>query len=296
MMISYCIAAIFATIYFVVITFAELRTLWRKSRKRKQKHGRFVGGFTESANTFLDASLIFALSMLVAVTARYAQVLRNPHSGSMYALLGSVYLSLFSVFPALTLQSVASGLRRQWYRIFLWLLVIVFAITVGILYNIVFEGRKWDSTTARPLWLQMCDDRPLREQLRKTIILGHVFLGIYVLWGLFYVLGSLAPERWKPRIAQDSRFERWAHICYPYFRPIIGLFEVSLMWTFLGIFVNYRAKIGDVARRGYMDNEWTFGQVLALTTWAPVLVDLASVYLRKSFLRFGTKEKNLTCV
>ncbi|KAH8895426.1 hypothetical protein GQ53DRAFT_820258 [Thozetella sp. PMI_491] len=275
MMISYCIAAIFATIYFVVITVAELGALWRK---RKQKHDRFVYGFTESANTFLDSALLFALSMLVAATARYAQVLRDPIHGSMYALLSSMYMSLFSVFPALTLQSVASGLRRQWLRLCLWLLVIIFVITVGILYIMVFEKESWESTPTRPVWLQMCDDQTLRHHLKQTIITGHVFLGIYALWGLYYVLGSLAPEKWKPKIGIDSRLKRWLRICHPYRRFIVGLVEVSLMWTFLALFVEYRAKVADAARRGYADNEWTFGQVLALTTWAPVIVDLVSIY------------------
>ena len=51
-----------------------------------------------------------------------------------YGLLASVFMSAFSIFPALVLQSVADDLRGHWLRQILWLVIFVFTIIVGAIY------------------------------------------------------------------------------------------------------------------------------------------------------------------
>jgi phosphate starvation-inducible membrane PsiE len=98
------------------------------------KPKKFVGGFQESANTFLDSALIFAVAMLGAAVVRWAKAIVNPQADhSAYSLLGSVMMSAFSVFPALILQVVTDGQRGHTLRQLLWFLVIVLSITVEIM-------------------------------------------------------------------------------------------------------------------------------------------------------------------
>lgn len=47
------------------------------------------------------------------------------------------------------------------------------------------------------------------------------------------------------------------------------------MWTLLGIFTIYRKDIAGKAGEKYGDNEWSFGQVLALMMCVPIFIDLA---------------------
>ncbi len=45
-----------------------------------------------------------------------------------------MYMSTFSIFPTLVLQSVGSDLQHQWLRLSLWFLVIAFSFVLEGLY------------------------------------------------------------------------------------------------------------------------------------------------------------------
>ena len=64
-------------------------------------------------------------------------------------------------------------------------------------------------------------------------------------------------------------------------RIVNGLIAGVLMWTSLGLFQRYRDVILVSTNDGgnNKDGQWTFGQVLALATWLPVAVDLASIII-----------------
>ncbi|KAF2681215.1 hypothetical protein K458DRAFT_273430, partial [Lentithecium fluviatile CBS 122367] len=53
-----------------------------------------------------------------------------------------------------------------------------------------------------------------------------------------------------------------------------------LMWAFLLYLIVMRKKINKGTGRTNQDHEWTFGQVLALATWAPVLIEFTFICLR----------------
>jgi len=53
------------------------------------------------------------------------------------------------------------------------------------------------------------------------------------------------------------------------------------MWTYLVLFTEYRRLIVERAGYSQQDTRWSVGQVLALFTWAPVLVDFLYILLRK---------------
>ncbi|KAG6360890.1 hypothetical protein INS49_011958 [Diaporthe citri] len=54
------------------------------------------------------------------------------------------------------------------------------------------------------------------------------------------------------------------------------------MWAFLGLFTAYRHDVLTKAGSANEDNEWTFGQVLSLTTWIPIGIELLAVYIYDS--------------
>ncbi|KAH8889264.1 hypothetical protein GQ53DRAFT_825581 [Thozetella sp. PMI_491] len=297
MMVSYYIAAVFATVYFVVLAVAELRAMHKRRKNRPLDTSKFLDGFTESVNTFLDAALVFALSMLIAAMTRYVAELRsnNPYDDnnnnksepySIYGMMGSVYMSTFSIFPALVLHSVGSDLRRHWLRLFFWLAIMAFVIALDILYRKAYKDKHWagvDTDDFRMegelVWLHYCDSASLRRLLESAVTAGHAFLGLNSVWWLYYFASSLVPERWKSQAVKGSRVARSWRSAYPFLRLINGLAALAFMWLFLVLFTHYRGSVAETNSNGYEDGKWTFGQTLALATWAPVLVDLTTVYL-----------------
>jgi len=113
MMVSYYIEALFTTTYFVVLMSNRLR-LGRPVTKRQRMLSYLANAFKNSVKTFLVATVIFALSMLGAAIARYARYLNHPEEqASVYSLVSSVYMSVFTIFPCLILQSVSEPPRRR---------------------------------------------------------------------------------------------------------------------------------------------------------------------------------------
>jgi hypothetical protein len=51
------------------------------------------------------------------------------------------------------------------------------------------------------------------------------------------------------------------------------------MWVFAGWFIWFAFMLRDRARSSNRDKELSFGQILALATWVPFLVDFAYVWL-----------------
>ncbi|KAI3393041.1 hypothetical protein diail_4817 [Diaporthe ilicicola] len=83
--------------------------------------------------------LLFAISVNVASITRWAAPIAHPHEPhAFYCLLNANFMSSFSIFPALALQSLSPGLRCKRIRLFLWFLVIIFALTVEVLYRYVY--------------------------------------------------------------------------------------------------------------------------------------------------------------
>jgi len=313
-MISYYLEAIFATIYFLVLLAIRTQLLSHLSN-RSPALQRVLGAFEKTVETFLYASVIFAISMLAAGIARYVQYKFHPeHHESVYALLSSVYMSAFSIFPTLILQCVHERQhRRQWLPLLLWFIVICCAVTIDVLYRTTSSREHWDvpedldtaitgfsdtgssddlrieTQYVEGLWLGICDPQDLRLKLTNILTVSHILLGLNVLWWLYTLLSSLFQRRSlrHPRLSNNfpDRYYcislvSWWRIRKSWLKPLLLWLNagacLALMWTTLAYFHVYRNVVSGVAGDSDKDGEWTFGQVLALATWAPVLVDLTT--------------------
>lgn len=296
MMITYYVAAIFSTVYYIVLT-PELcaafgRSLPWVSKGTRTRYGTFIAGFRESLQGALDATLLFAISMLVAAITRYTKIKYHPdETYSLYGLMDSVFLSSFSILPCFILQSLSHELRRRRIRLFMWLLVLVFAITVDVLYNQYFldvfasdaklyaEINK-EQELGQFVWLELCQSYSLMNALETTLKVGHALMVANCSWWIYYVVAGLGGSRWRPAIeAKAGRLWKWWELARLWLRLGNGFFCLAVMWTFLGIFTVYRADIATKAAGTDDDSEWSFGQVLALVTWIPIFVDLAVFYI-----------------
>lgn len=298
MMITYYIAAVFSTVYYIILT-PELSAAYGRampglSKKFGARYATFNAGFRESLQNTLDATLLFAISMLVAAVTRYVQIQLHPdETYSLYGLMDSVFLSAFSVFPCLILQSLSHELRRRRIRLFMWLMVLVFAIAVDALYNKYFLDVFANETTLEAafateqelgqfVWLALCQSLPLMYGLETTLKVGHVLMLLNCSWWVYYVVAGLGGSRWKPAIQEKAgRLWKWWELARLCLRLGNGLLCLAVMWTFLGIFTVYRADIATKAAGSDQDSEWSFGQVLTLVTWIPIFFDMAVFYICK---------------
>lgn len=241
-----------------------------------------------------SAVLIFAISINVAAVTRWLAPIVHPNrSHAYYGLINSVFMSSFSVFPAVSLQSLAPGLRhRRGVRLCLWSLTIVFVVVVEVLYRYIYLGEYFfafwskEAQFNEDIWLENCDSVPLRITLGYLTMVGHIFLTINCLWWLYHATSGVRRGRHvqglKDKLARPearapwrARWERWQEPL----RLANGLVSLVFMWLFLVLWTVYREDVRRRSGSADQDSEWTFGQVLSLATWAPVGVELITVYI-----------------
>ena len=132
-------------------------------------------------------------------------------------------------------------------------------------------------------WILFCEKDSQQRELSSILTAAHAIQAVNVLWWAYYFITSL-PIKSKLRLEiRDTKFWRIWKAARPYMRVVNGLACLAFMWLLLAKFVEYRETVTQLAAGADQDSTWTFGQVLALATWAPTAVDFLSVYFCKSY-------------
>lgn len=253
--------------------------------------------------------LLFAISINVAAVTRWLAPIVHPNrSHAYYGLINSVFMSSFSVFPAVALQALAPGLQhRRGIRLCLWTMTVVFVVVVEVLYRYIYMGDYFIEFLSKKvqfnedIWLNNCDSVDLRAQLSHLTMAGHIFLTVNCLWWLYHATSGVRRGRHvqsiKDKLVNSARRapwrERWERWQEP-LRLANGLTSLLFMWLFLVFWIVYREDVRLRAGSADEDSEWTFGQVLSLATWAPVGVELVTVYICKFGVLFSVSACMLT--
>ncbi|KAI0888323.1 uncharacterized protein GGS22DRAFT_96027 [Annulohypoxylon maeteangense] len=290
MLITYYIAAGLVTIYLCALTLTDTG-LFRQQFPTGSKRAWILAAIEESASTFLDATLIFAVSMLAAACFRLSQAYLQEFghiSGHwmIYASIGSIYMSTFSSLLPLLLQLSAHGVRHHWLRVVMWTLVILLGIANEILYDYFFGKVKFHlfsqlKDMLENIWLGVCSPlKLLNYGLDPTLRIAQILLVLnafsYIIW--MACKGRTANTQRSPRL----RLFRQKAVR---FIKILNMAVCCLlMWSMLGLFHIYRDKVNNTAGKDNQNSDWTFGQVLAVATWVPVLVEFVTV------LKYGPEE------
>ena len=250
---------------------------------------RVIESFQESVNTFLDASLIFAAAMLGAAVVRHASFIRGTPYPS-YGMMGSVFMSAFSIFPAMILQAVADGPRKHWVRHLLWFTVIVSTIAADVLYRcattmqgflsehdlITLEQNEDFSGLGNFIWPDQCEDTKIKKDIALALKIGHIILAVNFIWWFCYLVLAMIPHRWKRSWSSRPRWCRTELDWRTSFSIVNGLFCIAIACFFIGLFHRYRISVYKFSGSD-KDKDWQFGQVLALATWVPVIVDFFAI-------------------
>ena len=301
-MFTYYLAVILSTIYFIFLSLVKIQAL--KRLRQYSRYEKWIDAFNGSVSTFVDTALLFSISMLVAATYRHASSLIHPDkTNSIYGLMNSTYLSAFSIFPPLLLQTLAKDLRRRRIRLTLWFVVIILALSVaGIYYKLTRSPDRLehllfrDAGLTQLIWLTTCAPLAM-DELGTVLTVAQVLLGLNISWwiycaamGLVHYRREPGTEKSSPRIKTSRllaqwkkflgkskrlrRFQDMAHIWIPF---VNGFACCVMMWALLGPYTAFRKSVFDTMGDSNLDNSWSFGQVLALLTWVPVVIDFVTI-------------------
>jgi len=303
-MVSYYLVATLTTLYVIIINLGSINAL-KDHKHWKRLHNLFEG----TLNVFLDASLLFSISMLLAAIYRFASDLMHPDHDEntfFYSMLNSLTLSMFSIFPPLILHLMAQGLRRKGTRAILWFLIIVFVTALTVLYYKwrgphslskffdngghtfeLFNNDHYDQA----LWLNFCDlnSRRLVWALDRAIMLAQVLIGLNLPGWVYLLVTIRSSHKDGPDTTLDS-VRSVLHHDHPkawkkYTRRAWTLDIIvccATMWLLLGTFTIISARIADGMGPESKDRRLSVGQVLALPTFAPLIIDIVAFAIGKS--------------
>lgn len=305
MLLTYCAQAVMVTIYVAILLFArasrrsmiELPEYYEQEKETTHPFlHRIRQAVRNTLRIFLDGSLLFCIAMVIAaivgssLTLResraalkvlgneetYRNALQSVKAPTKSSPLFSSLAALLSIFPAMALHSIAPKvLRRETYRNYVWVLVACLTAVMMIVTELgITEAEKLDGQSQLLLadvegqyafetrCLRSTEFKDLKLALR---ILFAIRGGLTLLYLIFLALWS------KTRLRTNRAFilmRRVWNITAPV-SSVLG------MWCTLAIFWYFRNKIGSRSGETNKDHEWTFGQIIAISTFAPVVVELA---------------------
>ncbi|KAK8855089.1 c6 zinc finger domain containing protein [Apiospora arundinis] len=290
MIISYYLAIFSASAYFFILL-AEKFGLLKKSH-------RVVQSAHKTTNTFFDAALIFAVSMLAAGVVRMASVLLDkPDEDGLpagRAAINATYMAIFSVFPPLLLSNMVRTTHpHKTLRYVLWVALSALTSATDVLIIVIFWGGGASGATKEGvddgrdnLWAPC----RLRRPVIVVFLVAHVVLWVNFIWQLALMISAMLPEKYRliketktgpeteierEKMKKKSPRELLANWRFD-LKIANGLLCFATGWVLLAV---YHAHVR--MERGWVPNEntWDFGQVLALATWAPVVVDFLTRYV-----------------
>lgn len=292
MMFTYYLIATLSTVYALILGSAAVGLFNKSSQQAK-----IVGWFRETISAFLDASLIFAVALLVAATYRFSSALKNPdqlENAFSPSLWNAIIVALLSVFPPLVLQCTSGDtLRRKDLRLLLWSLVAVFAITSSVLFFVSYRSFNLyaipltASGSLQYLWDLCTNDLPGRVQRN----LGFVIAAQTQL--LLNLIICVYPKLLKSGMEQDRRAytrgcgglqktlarsidnHRSLKLMQIFQLRTLQVFSAQLMmWLLLGRLTSLTLSDGLNAGDSFKNAKWSVGQILGLAQFMPVVIDL----------------------
>ena len=290
MLANYIIQASLVTFYAIVLLLNRNESFATKIG-RTDKLSHFVAAIAHSAKLFLNASILFAMAMLLA--ACFVFVTRLQHRGTALAFLNQKWtflLSVYTTIPAFLLDiCISDSLRRRRGRVALWTALWALSLLVlGLWLAITLDPRNYESPQRRAhyslfedsdqqlTWDYYCLGLDVRSNAYWMLYSFTAALGVL---GLLHVALNwrIFPCRSRKCASSMSAIQAREKILQSV-RVLIAVGYVSLMWWCLARFMLLRWAIKKSAGDSSQDYEWSFGQVLGLASWVPVLVELAYVW------------------
>ncbi|KAF1829555.1 hypothetical protein BDW02DRAFT_651276 [Decorospora gaudefroyi] len=250
---AYIIQAVFATLF----TALRIYKVIRSTRKGTPPPDDTVTSLPQNRlakcfGIFWLSSLYFSLCTVIASAA-----INFIEKGTIHTMVFSFLSALFSTSVLLCLW--------PWYRRDVSSVgqhnIIVLTLVVETLLLLVIgakriHGISWES----PFELYCFSSLKFPDRvthLSITVLCYIPFLLLVALWRWHYLSKRPEQKRWR------------------YWGDALALVSFLLMWISLGYFIQVRAEMSTLVGQGYAENEWGFGQLLALLAWLPTLLESA---------------------
>ena len=243
--------------------------------------GRILDAFRGSLASFLSSAILLALVMLIAAISLAAEKTKVrklpevkqeiPTGSAIYDIALSLLAATFSVFPVMLLYALmkdpdrgAEGGHRTWMRRVMLLVLWCLGVTemfLGPRGELDYQFRH----DKQPYF--DCDKRGGSQYWHGLKAGQWLVIGAPLTW--IVLTTFLVTGFWIPGVAEKP----WIRRLRASWRLTVAWINLVLMWGVLAYFTYLRHGIITLA--GGLDNEdkWTFGQILALATWAPVVFD-----------------------
>jgi len=230
----------------------------------KSKSERFVNAVKGSLTIFLDTSVYFSAVMLLAALYMRIKAAVDPKGVSKLESTMSLMTSLFSTYPMLLASALsAHGSKAKFVRSAkIWLILLLTFINVMLGY----KRYKVQNFT----WEKYCDD--VGGPFYKNII-NAITSVTAAAWGTSILLQR---SRTIPFSTVGKRRRVWM-------KTLCAFILFLAMWVMLSLLTALRQRFIAAAGRSNNENAWTFGQIIALATWTPVIVDFSHLYICKFF-------------
>lgn len=274
---------------------------------------RTIDAFRGSLDAFLASCMLMSVAMLCAAitlavegtkerrTPMWEQVLPYGDS-SVYNMVLSVIAAGFSVFPVIVVYLLISrrdrggvgmqeGLpvprllnkgghrtgssvgHRAWIRrvaiFIIWVLITV-EVFLSPRGNMDYDDRH---DAEKEAGLNVCSKRGGVRYWQTMKAAQWLVIGAPLLW--MVVTAFLATGFGVPGLA-GSRLVRAVRSVWDL---AIAWLNMLLAWGLLAYFTVLRHKIIDTAEEVDSGNEWGFGQILALATWMPVVLEFLYIFI-----------------
>ncbi|TPX14709.1 uncharacterized protein E0L32_005104 [Thyridium curvatum] len=313
---AYYVEAVLATMYLVAFTVWRLREHLRKRASRRggggggdghQKHrrpltgpnsgwaGRILDAFRATVSSFLSMAMLLSLVMLIAAiktAAQKSQIRRIPelsrdvpNGSALYDISLSLLASTFSVFPVMLIYALmrhTGGGKEEGHRQWMSRAVLALLWALGVAEMYLAPRGELDYDYRHSGVGQFdCDVRGGQRHWRGIKAGQWMVVGAPLLWvalAAFVVTGFGIPG-----VADYAWVRRWRAA----WRLAVAWLNLLLMWGVLAYFTYLRHSITATAggdRGADQSGRWLFGQILALSTWAPTVAEWFYV------LFFGMKE------
>lgn len=301
MIATYFIHCILVTAFFAL--HAASRFGWKPHRRTQP--GRLLIAVQESSRPFLDATLLFSIALNLAAigTLSRSYVVKRE---TVTMIMSSVYIALYGVFPAIVLHSCAARhLRRRQGRRYLWSFIAMLVIAMGIMY---FCSGQSAPKTKYTLFRQLIenglgmDEAGIKADIYEEIeALGEdndnqlkwesfclnptgVWIGHWTIVSLatFLVLSAFLSLTFVTNIFRipilGSERSRFLKKLRQHWWMISATVSMVMMWASVIIFFVLRILMNEQTGDTNQDKEWTFGQILAVATWAPILLEVFIIW------------------
>ena len=235
---------------------------------------RFRAALHQASEGLLDSALFFSLSISSAGWVSFV-------SGQSYyeklVFTSANVLALSGLFAFLGLFTREGRKKRGDYILVMMLLGILAESAIQYIVYLREPNERYDDYTCLNIQFQGQGYYPIVFEALFFILLGlSVIAGVVALIRTRYYRAGRSDGRTASTLSKADLEKRrgMIDVWVTRTRIFIQTIAIAVMWTELVYLWKIRTIMSQVAGDTWLEDEWGFGQVLALFVWLPPIIDI----------------------